>query len=313
MGNVILSKAKELISERRQVMKKYIITKKDYDKLSSVAVRRADPDIHADRIFLNYFVYQRESGKAVEEALKKLGGELDGWFLTDPDYWTQYGKFENEDDISYLRKIVSGQRNMASKFAFSRLTGYTFPVPENDAYSYKRYNTGIAIGLSPEAVKAFCQEMIDSSGIFAKEAEIYIGRIPRYLYSRVQDYTLDDTVNVITDKRVENEAIRLGEELGDHGIFRIKLAGLGKISVLAETETYELCEKYLMKFDTFIRGAGILECKAHDWKIIRVTDHGDSTYDSGGGEAQSYVVTEYVCTKCGRTNSSYVGTPNEGF
>jgi hypothetical protein len=23
------------------------------------------------------------------------------------------------------------------------------------------------------------------------------------------------------------------------------------------------------------------------------------------------VVTEYVCTKCGRTNSSYVGTPNE--
>ena len=294
-------------------MKKYIITKKDYDKLSSVAVRRADPDIHADRIFLNYFVYQRESGKAVEEALKKLGGELDGWFLTDPDYWTQYGKFENEDDISYLRKIVSGQRNMASKFAFSRLTGYTFPVPENDSYSYKRYATGVARGLTFEDVKRFCQEMIDESGTFAKEAEIYINRIPRYLYNIVQDYTLDNAVNVLKDKRLENEVIRLGEELGERGKFRMKLAGVGRISVLAEAETYELCEDYINEFDVFIRRLGVLECKAHDWKIISVTDHGDSTYDSGGGEAQSYVVTEYVCTKCGRTNSSYVGTPNEGF
>ena len=240
-------------------MKKYIITRKDYDKLSSATVHRADPDIHADRVFLNYFVYQRESGKSVEVALKKLGGELDGWFLTDPDYWTQYGKFVNEDNIPYLRMLVFGQRNMASKFAFSRLTGYTFPVPENDSYSYKRYATGVARGLTSEDVKCFCQEMIEESGTFVKEAEIYINRIPRYLYNIVQNYNLDDTVNVLTDKRFENEVIRLGEELGDRGIIRMKLAGLGRISVLAEAETYELCENYIMEFDTFIRGAGVLK------------------------------------------------------
>lgn len=294
-------------------MKKYIITRKDYDKLSSVAVRRADPDIHADRIFLNYFVYQRESGKAVEEALQKLGGELDSWFLNDTDYWTQYGRFENEHDISYLRKLAFGQRNMASKFAFSRLTGYTFPAPENDTYSYKRYNTGIARGLSSEDVKGLCQEMIDKSGSFSKEAGIYINQVPRNLYTLVQDYTLDNAVNVLTDKRLENEVIRLGEELGERGKFRMKLAGHGRISVLAEAETYELCEDYINEFDAFIRRAGVLECKAHVWKIISVTDHGDGTYDSGGSAAQSYVVTEYVCTKCGRNSSSYVGTPNEGF
>ena len=235
-------------------MNNYIITRKDFDKLSSVAVRRSDPDIHADRIFLNYFVYQRESGKAVEEALEKLGGELDSWFLDDPDYWTQYGRFENEDDIPYLREKAFGQRNMESKFAFSRLTGYTFPVSENDSYSYKRYNTGIARGLSCDAVKDICREMIDGSGTFAKEAEIYINQIPRYLYNEVKDYTLENTVNVLTDKRLKNEVIRLGEELGERGKFIMKLSGLGRISVLAEAETYELCEWCIKEFDAFIKG-----------------------------------------------------------
>jgi hypothetical protein len=240
-------------------MKKHVITRNDFDKLSSVTVRRANPEIHADRIFLNYFVYQRENGKAVEEAVSKLGGEMDSWFLEDPDYWTQYGKFENEDDIEYLRKLVFGERTIASKFAFSRLTGYTFPAPANDSYSYKRYNAGIARGLTHKDVEELCQKMIDDSGTFKQEAGEYINKIPRYLYSIVREYKLDDTINVLTDKRLEKRVIDLGEKLDEKGKFRMKLAGLNKIMVLAEADTYDLCEDTINEFDTFVRNEGILD------------------------------------------------------
>ena len=50
----------------------------------------------------------------------------------------------------------------------------------------------------------------------------------------------------------------------------------------------------------------------HNYTAIDTTTYGDSTYDSGGGSAQEFTVTLYVCELCGDVKKGYMGTPNEG-
>ncbi len=145
------------------------ITRSDWENLPSHAVIHADPE--KDRIFLNSFVYQRQSGKAVEKALELLGGETDRWFLEDPEYWTAYGKTEEEEDIGYLREQAMNGSGAEARFAFCRLTGYHYPVPECDAYSHRTFDVGRAGGMTDDLIREFCREMVGMNGPFAKEAE----------------------------------------------------------------------------------------------------------------------------------------------
>ena len=155
--------------EQEKAMGRRKITGEDYELVSSYPVIHADPE--KDRIYLNYFVYRTGSGRAYEHALKLLGGEPDPWFLEDPDYWTECGRTECEQDIGHLRETAFSDRSMASCFAFCRLTGYSFPPPECDAYSHRIYSCEPVEGMNPEMIREFCGEMIEKEGPFAEEAK----------------------------------------------------------------------------------------------------------------------------------------------
>ena len=178
-------------------MSSHKLTREDWENtpLRSMLVRHADPE--KDRIFLNYFVYDRHYGAAVDAALKKLGGQMDEWFTADPDYWIEYGKVKDEDDIELLKRIAFSEPNRTGRFAFCRLTGYRYPAPDCDADSHRTYYCGRAEGMTPERVREFCAEMVEKSGPFAKEAEKCLKKPPLTIeeqneknWAEGKDYTI---------------------------------------------------------------------------------------------------------------------------
>lgn len=150
-------------------MKHKKITRADWEGLSVPAVLHADPE--EDRIYLNFFVHMLKHGRAVDKALELLGGEMDEWFMEDPEYWTACGKVRSEEDFGWLRDRALAEDSLEARFAFSRLTAYQFPVSEGSAYMHRTYYCGRLPGMTPEKVSAFCSEMIREKGPFAAEAE----------------------------------------------------------------------------------------------------------------------------------------------
>lgn len=77
-----------------------------------------------------------------------------------------------EDDYNVLREAAlhSSNYDMAA-FAFCRLTGYSFPPSECDAYSYRTFDCGIMPGMTTEDVREFCWTVIEERGRFANVAE----------------------------------------------------------------------------------------------------------------------------------------------
>ena len=56
-------------------------------------------------------------------------------------------------------------------FAFCRLTGYSFPPNECDAYSYRTYFCDILPGTAPWMITELCRKMIEEGGRFADVAK----------------------------------------------------------------------------------------------------------------------------------------------
>ncbi len=240
-------------------MEKRKITRTDYETVSSAAVVHADPEDFSGRLFLNFFVGEMVSGRPYEMAMEKLGGSPDYWFIEDPDYWISFGKFENENDTEYLMKTALKTRSMDAMFAFCRLTGFSFPPPANDYFSHRTFDTGIAEGLTFADRIRFCQMMIDEVGPFYAEASDYIMKIPRFGHFIVKDYRVKENEDGNKNRRIAKTVLDLGEELEDRGRIVLKLSEIpGKFMVLVETESDELCEEYLSKFESVLKQAGIL-------------------------------------------------------
>ncbi len=161
-------------------MGKREITRQDWETLSSYSVLHADPE--KDRLFLNYYVYRKGSGRAYEYALKLLGGEPDQWFLEDPDYWTEYGKVECENDTVLLTKLAYRGRDVAGCFAFCRMTGYSFPPPAIDRFSHRTYSCDRVESMTLDLVEVFCQDMVEQRGPFANEAKEMLNSDKYFVY-----------------------------------------------------------------------------------------------------------------------------------
>ena len=240
-------------------MGKRKITRNDYETVSAAVVIHADPEDFSDRLFLNFFVGEMVSGRPYEMAIEKLGGSPDYWFIEDPDYWISYGKFENENDIEYLKNLAFKSRSMDAMFAFCRLTGFAFPPPVNDYFSHRTFETGIAEGLTLSDRIAHCQMMIDEVGPFYQEASDYINKIPRFGHFIVKEYRVKDDKDGKKNRLLAKIVLELGEELEERGRIVLKLSDIpDKFMILIETESDELCEEFLLKFETVLKKEGII-------------------------------------------------------
>ena len=57
------------------------------------------------------------------------------------------------------------------EFCECRLTGYSFPPSDCDAYSYRTFSCDILPGMTTETIREFCRMMIVKRGRFADVAE----------------------------------------------------------------------------------------------------------------------------------------------
>lgn len=88
-----------------------------------------------------------------------------------PEYMVLSEQVVQEDDTEVLKAAaLNGSDWAMAAFAFCRLTGYSWPPDECDAYSYRTYSYGLKPDMSADDVKNYCLEMIEKNGPFAKEA-----------------------------------------------------------------------------------------------------------------------------------------------
>lgn len=86
--------------------------------------------------------------------------------MREEDYWTlKAAIFESPD-------------NLMRRFAFCRLTGYSWPPSDCDAYSYRTYECGLKRGVLREDIEDLCRELIRNNGPFAPEARMWLKRLP---------------------------------------------------------------------------------------------------------------------------------------
>ena len=136
-------------------------------------------DLKEDRCYLEYMV-QYARGSHLNRLMKKLGiSELPEKTrnLEDPsdrdyeEYFVLEEQVAREPDAEILKEAAYEASTQMAKFAFCRLTKYSYPSPWNDAYSYRTYECGWKEGMTTEDVIEFCREMITVQGPFAREAE----------------------------------------------------------------------------------------------------------------------------------------------
>lgn len=104
-----------------------------------------------------------------------------------PEYIVLSEQVVQEDDTEVLKAAAlnSSDWNMAA-FAFCRLTGYSWPPDECDAYSYRTYECGLKADMTRGDIEAFCHEMIERNGRFADEARAWLRELPN-----IRDEMLD--------------------------------------------------------------------------------------------------------------------------
>ena len=88
--------------------------------------------------------------------------------LNDPyyeEYLVLHEQVVREDDAEELKEAAlhSPNYDMAA-FAFCRITGYSFPASDCDAYSYRTFSCGTLPGMTTEDIREFCRVMIEEGG-----------------------------------------------------------------------------------------------------------------------------------------------------
>lgn len=108
--------------------------------------------------------------------------------MREDDYWTlKEAAFEAPDD-------------RMRRFAFCRLTGYSWPPSECDAYSYRTYGCGLKGEVSREDIEDLCREMFERKGPFAAEAAGWLKALPA-----IGDDELAEWASGRTERRWDNE------------------------------------------------------------------------------------------------------------
>ena len=84
--------------------------------------------------------------------------------LSDPyyeEYFVLQEQVAREDDFDVLKEAALHSPNYdLAAFAFCRLTGYSFPPDECDAYSYRTFNCEILPGMTKKDIREFCRMII---------------------------------------------------------------------------------------------------------------------------------------------------------
>ena len=148
-------------------------------------IRKLDPE--EDKYYLEYIV-QHAYGSRQKMLMRRLGfSELPERRVNprDPedDQYEEYlalrEQVAREPDAEILKEAAYEAPTQMARFAFCRLTKYSYPAPWYYAYGYCTYDCGWKEGMTTEDVIEFCREMVAVEGPFAEEARECLADPPR--------------------------------------------------------------------------------------------------------------------------------------
>ena len=148
-------------------------------------VKQLDPV--EDKCYLEYIV-QHAYGSRQKTLMRKLGfSELPerrvNPEIPEDDQYEEYyvlrEQVAREPDAEILKEAAYEAPTLMARFAFCRLTKYSYPASWKYAYSYCTYECGWKEGMTTEDVIEFCREMIAVEGPFAEEAKECLADPPR--------------------------------------------------------------------------------------------------------------------------------------
>ena len=140
-------------------------------------VKKLDPA--EDKYYLEYIV-QHAYGPRQKTLMRKLGFSELPERRVNPDipeddqyeeYYILREQVAREPDAEVLKEAAYEAPTQMARFAFCRLTKYSYPVPWERALCYRTYKCGWKEGMTTEDVIDFCREMIAVEGPFAEEAK----------------------------------------------------------------------------------------------------------------------------------------------
>ena len=133
-------------------------------KLLEMPEERINPEDAGDEIYRTYFLFKEQ--------------------------------VRREPDRESLRHAAFHASGNAGKFAFCRLTGYSWPSPWCDAYSYRTYSCGLKSDILREDIEDFCREMIEKKGPFSAQAQEWLAKLPE-----ISDEKLDAWASGNTERK----------------------------------------------------------------------------------------------------------------
>lgn len=218
-----------------------------YGVISRQDIMRLDPE--EDRYLIEWFVlHAREPINKIAmhkygitempEELVNVDDPGDETFRT---YYVLREQAARESSYEVLREHAFGDRwNDMSRFAFCRLTGFSWPPDECDAYSYRTYWCGLMSDVMREDIEDLCCEMIEKDGPFAPEAAEWLTELPD-----ISEEKLDDWASWKTERKEPSSPnIRLkpmmraadgSEELSDEELHK-KIRGAADAWILKNYE-----------------------------------------------------------------------------
>ncbi len=103
------------------------------------------------------------------EPLKNIDAPDDPYY---EGYFVLQEQVVREDDCDVLKEAALHNSNYdMAAFAFCRLTGYSFPPSDCDAYSYRTFSCETLPGMTAESIREFCRAVIVKGGPFKDAAE----------------------------------------------------------------------------------------------------------------------------------------------
>ena len=155
-----------LLAHGSEVQRRRMMIKFGYDKPPAPPVNIDDP---GDEAYAPYMLLREQ-------------------VMREDDYWT------------LKTAILEAPDAMMRRFAFCRLTGFSWPSDACDAYSYRTYACGLKSQVSREDIEDLCRDLVYQNGRFARRAAEWLEKLPA-----ITDGELAEWASGKTERKYDNE------------------------------------------------------------------------------------------------------------
>ena len=212
-----------------------------------------------DRLLLETLA-RHGRGTLAKAALRRLGIESNDEIspaeeAKDEMYFLLGEQVKRVDSMEVLKDCAMHGSYMHALFAFCRLTGGSFPAPDNDSLSHRTYDCGCAEGQSD---RMRILNFLEFRPFISERADLNMFQMRLSQPVQVKEYELLRPLSPSGDPRLSNWVIEKGAELKEKAQFTVRFSGCeNRLAACVMAEDAETCASVLHEFEEQLDAFGI--------------------------------------------------------